>query len=66
MCVSVAGNLSQFQRVFVPVIGNDMDVGRTVRRLRLHADEATRHVAAVKNPIHRVARKDIGDLFLCG
>ncbi len=43
-----------------------MNVGRAVRQLRLDADKAAGNVAAVKDPIHRVAGKDVGDLLLGG
>ena len=64
--ICVAGDFPQLQRVFVAVVGDDMNVGRAVRDLRLDADKAAGDVAAIENPIHRISGKDVGNLLLGG
>ena len=64
--IGIIRYLAQLQRVFVAVIGDDVNVRGCVRRLRLHADEARSHMAAVEDPVHRVAGEDVGDLFFGG
>jgi len=40
-----------------------MDVGGCICSFGLDADKARSHVTAIEDPVHRVAGKDVGDLF---
>jgi len=62
--VRIAGDFTKLQCVFVAVVGDDMDVSRAVRRLRLHTNEAARNVTSIEYPIDRIAREHIG-IFRC-
>ena len=64
--VGVAGDLLKLQRVFVAVVGDDVDVRARVRQLRLDADEAAGHMAAVENPVHRISTEYGSDFLLSG
>ncbi len=63
---SSSRDLPELQGVFVAVVGDDVDVRRAVRSLRLDADEAAGDMAAVEDPVHRVPTEDGGDLLLGG
>ncbi len=64
--IGVAGDFTQLQGVLVAVVGDDMNVRRAVRHLRLDADKAAGDMAAIEDPIHRVAGEDVGNLLLGG
>ena len=56
----------ELQGVLVAVIGDDVNVRRSIRNLGLDADEPAGDMTAVKDPIHRVTSEDVGDLLLGG
>ena len=56
----------ELQSVLVAVVGDDMNVCRSIRHFGLDADEAAGHMASVKDPIHGVASEDVGNLLLSG
>jgi hypothetical protein len=64
--IGVIRYLAQLEGVFVTVIGDDVDVGGAIGRLGFHADKARGDMTAVKDPIHRVAGEDVGDLLFDG
>ena len=64
--IGVGRDFLKLQGVLVAVVGNDMNVGRAVREFWLDADKAAGNVAAIEDPVHRVAGKDVGDLLLRG
>jgi hypothetical protein len=64
--IGIIGDLAQCKGVFVAVVGDDVNVRGRVRRFGLDADEARSHMAAVEDPVHRVAGEDVGDFLLVG
>ena len=48
------------------MIGDDVNVCGRVCRFGLDADKPRSHMAAVEDPVHRVAGEDVGDFLLIG
>jgi hypothetical protein len=64
--IGIIRDLAQLKGVLVTVIGDDVNVRRSVRSFGLHADEARGYMAAIEDPVHRVAGEDVGDLLFGG
>ena len=64
MGIWVARDLAELQGVLVAVVGNDVNVGRSVGDFGLDAQKAAGDVAAVKCPVHGISPEDRCNLFL--
>lgn len=63
--IGIIRDFAQLERVLVAVVGDDVDVGRSICCLRLHADKARSHMAPIEDPIHGIAGENVG-YFLLG